>query len=62
MAKMPIDIDQTIEHALTLRPAATLNEIRRMVPLAENLHENDLAARVQRLRHRILRKRHPQAT
>lgn len=55
MAKAPIDMDQTIERALVLRPAATPSEIRRMVPLAATLHENDLAARVQRLRSRIFR-------
>ena len=55
MAKTPVDIDQTIANALALRPAATPNEIRRMVPLAATLHENDLAARVKRLRSRVIR-------
>lgn len=55
MGKNTIDIDKTIERALALRPAATPNEVKRMVPLAAQLHENDLAARIKRLRSRIIR-------
>lgn len=51
-----IDLDKTIEHALSLRPSATPAQIRTMVPLAASLHENELAARVQRLRSRVIRK------
>lgn len=55
MAKQPINIDKIIEHALVSRPSATLSDIKRMVPLTSTLHENELAARIQRLRLRIFR-------
>lgn len=45
-----INYERLIEHALQARPAASIEELRRIAPQLNALHFNDLAARVARQR------------
>jgi hypothetical protein len=49
------DIDAAIDRVLLVRPGATPSQIRSLVPVTARLSDNNLTARLERLRSKLVR-------
>lgn len=56
MSDEAVNIDAAIDRVLLFRPGATLSQIRNLLPIASRLTNEDLEARVERLRARLVRR------
>lgn len=55
MTRSIINTDRMLERVLAVRPEATIEDVRRLIPAVSTQHDNSLRARMELIRNRLTR-------